>query len=180
MSSILERALDLALDRKDPGRRLERRRKRQQARREKAEDHPDPGNHSENHSESPPTHRPTDVAGAGATAPSRHVAVGSSDVTLEHAGYQCEYRGPDGRQCTARTHLEIDHIDPFARSADNTEANLRVLCRAHNRYRAEQELGAAFIEKKIAEGRARDARQAVPPRHSRDPELPTAAPHAHG
>ena len=32
---------------------------------------------------------------------------------LERADYQCEYRGPGGVRCTARTRLEVGHIDPI-------------------------------------------------------------------
>ncbi|MEZ4755098.1 MAG: HNH endonuclease signature motif containing protein [Bdellovibrionota bacterium] len=36
--------------------------------------------------------------------------------------------------------LELDHIVPFAEGGQHTVDNLRVLCRAHNQYLAEQSL----------------------------------------
>ncbi len=70
----------------------------------------------------------------------------------DHAGYQCEYTGPDGVRCTARTRLEIDHIDPVGKGGSSGEENLRVLCRGHNLLLAEREFGEEFMRGKI-EGR---------------------------
>ncbi len=70
----------------------------------------------------------------------------------ERADYQCEYRGPGGVRCTARTRLEIDHIDPVAKGGSHSEENLRVLCRGHNLLAAKREFGEEFMRGKI-EGR---------------------------
>ncbi len=71
---------------------------------------------------------------------------------LERAGYQCEFRGPEGVRCTARVGLEIDHVTPYAKGGSSGEENLRVLCRGHNLLSAEREFGEAFMRGKI-EGR---------------------------
>jgi 5-methylcytosine-specific restriction endonuclease McrA len=48
---------------------------------------------------------------------------------------RCQYRAPDGHQCNERHGLQLDHIEPFALGGASTEANLRLLCGAHNRFR---------------------------------------------
>ena len=83
---------------------------------------------------------------------SRYVPSSVRERLLERAGYQCEYRGPAGMRCTARTRLEVDHIDPFEKGGGRGEENLRVFCRGHNLLAADQEFGEAFMRSKI-EGR---------------------------
>ncbi len=46
---------------------------------------------------------------------------------------RCAFEFED-RRCTATQHLEVDHIDPWAYGGDTSLENLRLLCRAHNRY----------------------------------------------
>ncbi len=76
---------------------------------------------------------------------------------LEVADYQCEFRGPNGVRCTARTRLEVDHIHPVGKGGSCDEENLRVLCRGHNLLAAEREFGEAFMRGKIEGERARRA-----------------------
>ncbi len=40
----------------------------------------------------------------------------------------------DDRRCSATQHLEIDHVIPWALGGETKLGNLRLLCRAHNRY----------------------------------------------
>jgi hypothetical protein len=57
----------------------------------------------------------------------------------ERDGYICQLCGADGNQ--------IDHIIPFAISHDNTEGNLRVLCKPCNlRIRRERKDAALPID----------------------------------
>ena len=72
---------------------------------------------------------------------------------LEKAGYRCEYVGPDGKRCSARTNLQIEHTRPFAVYQDNAEKGLRVYCRTHNHFAAEEFFGRECIEQKIKEQR---------------------------
>ena len=86
LAKILERALDLTLERKDPQKKLERRLVRENARA----------------SRSP---RPDEVKGhnRGASVPakSRYIPLEVRERVLEQAGYQCEFSGPDGVRCSS-------------------------------------------------------------------------------
>ena len=46
-----------------------------------------------------------------------------------------------GARCNERSRLEFDHIHPHSDGGDATAANVRLLCRAHNQYEAEQFFG---------------------------------------
>jgi 5-methylcytosine-specific restriction endonuclease McrA len=61
---------------------------------------------------------------------------------------QCAFLGTDGRRCTARSGLELDHVVPVARGGQSTVDNLRLLCWAHNQHVAERAFGAAFMKGK--------------------------------
>src|SRR5688572_9182057 len=50
---------------------------------------------------------------ASTPARSRHVPAAVRDRVFEWAGHRCQFTGPDGTRCTARTGLEIEHTKPF-------------------------------------------------------------------
>ena len=57
-------------------------------------------------------------------------------------GGLCAYRNPTtNARCTTRDLLQIDHILPLALGGKNELSNLRLLCSAHNRARAEKTFG---------------------------------------
>lgn len=64
----------------------------------------------------------------------------------ERDGSQCTYVAPDGRRCKERAFLELDHVEPRALGGSDGAANLRVLCRAHNQFAAEQVFGREVVE----------------------------------
>jgi 5-methylcytosine-specific restriction endonuclease McrA len=75
---------------------------------------------------------------------------------------QCAFLSADGRRCTARSGLEIDHVLPVARGGQSTVDNLRLLCWAHNQHVAERTFGAAFMKgKRDAAQRKRGGRARV-------------------
>ncbi len=164
MPEIFEKALGLALEKKDLQKKLERREKRQVARSKTRLDEA-----------SPPKTRLDEAAGAkkreaagsrafqappGAQASrlhlSRYIPSSVRERLFERADYQCEFRGPDGVRCTARTRLEVDHIEPVGKGGSRGEENLRVFCRGHNLLAAAREFGEEFMRGKI-EGRKRRA-----------------------
>jgi len=64
-------------------------------------------------------------------------------------GEQCSYVDEQGRRCSARAFLELDHIESRALGGPDDAANLRVACRAHNRLHAEQVFGRKCVERGI-------------------------------
>ncbi len=57
-----------------------------------------------------------------------------------------------------RHFMEFDHVDPIARGGKATAERMRLRCRAHNQYEAEQLFGAAFMQRKREEAKAESAR----------------------
>ena len=135
MAEIMEQALDIALDKKDV--------KRKRARR------------LQNVSKGNKKSRPGEVFSKEEGAASRYIPSEVRERIHERAGYQCEYRGPDGTRCRARTGLQIEHLRPFAIYRSHDERFLRLHCPPHNRFTAERTFGAAFIQEKIEASRAR-------------------------
>lgn len=98
----------------------------------------------------------------------------------EHIKRQCCFVSPDGVRCTETRFLEYDHIQPYAAGGSHDPRNVRVLCRAHNRYFANKFFGKDFMDKKIQRSRVEEGmpgqslalgRLATPPVEVRDPSL---------
>ncbi|MET0790241.1 MAG: HNH endonuclease signature motif containing protein [Polyangiaceae bacterium] len=76
-------------------------------------------------------------------------------------GEQCSYVSADGRRCTSRRCLELDHVRPWATGGANQPHNLRVLCRAHNQRYARRYFGKAHVQAAIARKRRQAAARSV-------------------
>jgi len=63
---------------------------------------------------------------------------------------QCSFVSGDGRRCSARAFLELDHRNPFARQGAPDARNIRLLCRAHNLLHARKCFGMQHVAAKIA------------------------------
>jgi 5-methylcytosine-specific restriction endonuclease McrA len=98
--------------------------------------------------------RPRRSRARGSNADSRRVPAGVRREVWQRDGGQCTYVSEQGHRCESRTHLEFDHAEPFARGGATTMANLRLRCRAHNQYAAEQAFGSAFMEGRREAARA--------------------------
>ncbi len=157
MPEILEKALDLALEKKDPKKKLQRREKREATRSKTPLDEAG----LKTPLDEAGLKTPLDEAGVAKRREgherSRYTPSSVRERRMDDAGYQCEYTGPDGVRCTARVGLEIDHIVPHAKGGSSGEENLRVLCRGHNLLLAEREFGEEFMRGKI-EGRKSEPR----------------------
>jgi hypothetical protein len=77
-------------------------------------------------------------------------------------GVQCTFVGRAGDRCPARAFLELDHRIPRALGGDATSANLRVLCRNHNRLVAEEAFGRDLIDRMIDSRRRTPEHRPVP------------------
>lgn len=79
---------------------------------------------------------------------SRYIPVATRDkVYIKHEG-RCCYVSPQGVRCSAKEHLEFDHVKPHALGGDSSEDNIRLLCRSHNQLMAERTFGKDFMASK--------------------------------
>ena len=89
---------------------------------------------------------------------------------------ECTFVSDDGHRCGSRKLLEFDHVEPVARGGEATVAGVRLRCRAHNQYEAEQTFGAGFMHEKRRQERcavaASDARAAADSGEDRDSSWP--------
>jgi hypothetical protein len=76
---------------------------------------------------------------------------------VERDGLGCTFVCDDGRRCGARAFLQIHHDEAWARGGADALANLRLVCEAHNRLLAEDELGRARVRAAILRRRGRAA-----------------------
>jgi hypothetical protein len=132
MAEVLEEALDLALEKKDPKRRLELRREREERQAATVEESRlDKGDCAG------PRRRAAgeeSQGGEGEPAKSHYVPSARRERAFERAGRLvafghaggCEYTAPEGTRCTSRTGLEIEHERPFAIYHSHDERYLRV------------------------------------------------------
>jgi hypothetical protein len=61
----------------------------------------------------------------------------------ERDGGRCTFVASDGRRCNCRWKLEFDHIDE---TKPPTADNIRLRCRSHNIFHAEQTYGRAYMD----------------------------------
>jgi len=85
--------------------------------------------------------------------PKRHVPAAVARAVFLRDGQQCSYVSPDGRRCSARRCLELDHVDPWAEGGESTIENLRLRCRAHNQRHARQYYGKSRVEAAVQHAR---------------------------
>jgi len=71
----------------------------------------------------------------------RHIVRAVRRQVLARDGLCCSYVSTDGHRCEARAFLELDHARAWAKGGEDSVENLRLLCRAHNRLKAEWEFG---------------------------------------
>ena len=81
-------------------------------------------------------------------------------------GEQCTYVDAEGNRCPARGYLELDHVHAKALGGSEEAGNLRIRCRVHNNWHAEQVFGRSYVEERIHVRR----------RTCAQPPAPTAAP----
>ncbi len=75
----------------------------------------------------------------------RYIPANVKRVVWVRDGGRCTYIAPSGRRCESRHRIEFHHVKPFALGGASTVDGLRLRCRAHNQYEAEQDFGVEFI-----------------------------------
>ena len=83
----------------------------------------------------------------------RHIPTHMRQAVWRRDGGQCTFVSESGHRCTERKLLEFDHVEPVARGGRATVENLRLLCRAHNQWAAEQAFGKEIIRRKKSQAR---------------------------
>jgi hypothetical protein len=83
----------------------------------------------------------------------RYIPAEVKRAVRERDGDRCTYVGTDGRRCEERRFLEFDHVLEVARGGQPTVEGLRLRCRPHNQFTAEQTFGAVFMRQKREEAR---------------------------
>jgi len=87
----------------------------------------------------------------------RHCPAAVARAVFLRDGKQCSYVSADGRRCSARRCLELDHVDPWSVGGECTIENLRLRCRAHNQRYARQYFGKSRVDAAVQSARRRRA-----------------------
>jgi len=77
---------------------------------------------------------------------SRHIPQEIQDLVYLRDQGQCAFESPDGTRCGARGNLHFDHYPiPFGKGGSHQPDNIRLSCKLHNLYMAEQSYGKEFM-----------------------------------
>ncbi len=97
--------------------------------------------------------RPERPPRAAKGANPRHIPAAVKREVWKRDGGRCTFTSRAGHRCTSRSRLEYDHVLEVARGGESTADNIRLRCRAHNQFTAEQTFGAEHMRRKREEGR---------------------------
>ena len=174
LANLLEEAVDLLLEKHDPLRKAERALQREK-REAKSNDVTHPSQKSivgkssnmggmeydreiEEEESSTSSRKSDGIRGSmKGESSSRGIQKGQSryiPAKIRHAvilrdGGRCTYVSPDGRRCSCRGDVELDHKKMWCHGGEHSIDNLRVRCRTHNFWSATKELGGEFMQQKI-------------------------------
>lgn len=94
-------------------------------------------------------------AGRRTGGSARYVSMAVRRAVHARDGGRCTFVSESGKRCDATRGLELDHEIPVALGGRPTVANLRLRCRAHNQYTAEQAYGKDFMRGKREQAKAK-------------------------
>jgi 5-methylcytosine-specific restriction endonuclease McrA len=77
---------------------------------------------------------------------SRHIPNEIKRQVYKRDEGRCTYVSPDGKRCEATSHLEYDHVRPFAKGGETTVQMMRLRCRTHNQLEADRAFGKAKMD----------------------------------
>src|SRR5206468_1786248 len=83
----------------------------------------------------------------------RHIPAAVKRAVDQRDGRRCTFVSDAGHRCESRTLLQYDHIHPVARGGTATVENIRLRCRTHNQFEAEQAFGTGFMDSRREEAR---------------------------
>ncbi len=92
---------------------------------------------------------------------SRHVPLETARQVWERDGGQCAFVDEQGRRCSARLFLTIEHREPYALGGPPTPENTCLLCWAHNQQAARRVFGDAHIDAKRSQAAQEKAFKAL-------------------
>jgi 5-methylcytosine-specific restriction endonuclease McrA len=159
LAVVVERAVDLLLD------RLEKQRLGKTSRRRRS-----PGQARQRSPEQ--SSERSDVSLVTRASRTKRVSRATRRAVFVRDGERCTFTDAKGLRCPATTWLELDHVIARARGGTDEVGNLRVRCRAHNALHAERTFGKEHVERKIHERRHRDPRQRGSASESRGGAVP--------
>lgn len=81
-------------------------------------------------------------------AGTRHISAAVRRAVWKRDEGRCTYVTGSGTRCHARKFIEFDHAHEYARGGEAVVGNVRLRCRAHNQYTAEQKFGTGFMNQK--------------------------------
>jgi len=82
---------------------------------------------------------------------SRHVPREVARIVWERDGGQCTFVDAEGRRCSERRYLTLEHRHPWSLGGPPTADNICLLCNSHNAHAARQVFGEEFLAKKRSE-----------------------------
>jgi hypothetical protein len=86
-----------------------------------------------------------DLSKSTDVASKRRITVKVRKEVIRAAGGRCEYVDlVTGKRCDNRVRMEADHIHMRVFGGSNNRGNLRCLCRVHNQFMSEKNLGKAW------------------------------------
>ena len=107
------------------------------------------------------TDKPRENQGRKSKNP-RHISTQVRRAVSRRDGGRCTFVGESGHRCEARKMLEFDHVLEVARGGESTVENLRLRCRSHNQFTAEQTFGVDLMKDRREEARRVAAQKQVP------------------
>jgi len=133
---LFEKAVDIALEKLDPEKRIERREKRVQS------------NSSKTKSIAASKAKP--IPTSEMKKKGRHIPQAMKDQIWKRDQGKCQYRDrKTDRICGSQHTLEIEHLRPYALGGDHQQDNLQLLCRAHNQHKARKTFGTKSVERQM-------------------------------
>jgi hypothetical protein len=97
------------------------------------------------------------VAAPPAAGPTSYIPRAARRAVLERDGLGCCWVDASGKRCGSRAWLELDHHHPSGKGGSSEPENVRLLCRAHNRFAAERAYGRDHVARAIQARKRRAA-----------------------